>query len=316
MKTKQKWLLANLRPYNAKIPSGQQRCEIFTSSLCVDTYIAQNLVILTLSPGHQWHSWSSHLQQTQRIPSCHLWLLAWRWGSVYKAAAHAETPWSVFLSSVSAQSGYGIFHWKRWRKALCPIPPCQTHTSEFSHWPQAIVLVFTPLLPPSLPQRQLPGIPQSSTGWSTLSQLNSAYTQQEAALWQSAAPLTSREWNVAPVHKCPHLRWSLCSSYKQSTQGDTCIRQPPTDRKGSSLGGPKPSSRWSSCFPLQSMCSLTSLRQVAVFYWSVILVHSPFLEPHPWHLVYRTPKQTYQPSKQSSCPRNLCCIWQLLNYRK
>lgn len=147
---KTKWLLSKLHPCKARIPSGQQRCKIFTSSLCMDTYIAQNLVILTLSPGHQWHSWSSHLQQTQRIPSCHPWLLAWRWGSVYKAAAHAETQWSAFLSSVSAQSGYGIFHWKKWRKSLCPIPPCQTHTSEFSHWPQAIVLVLTPLLPPSL----------------------------------------------------------------------------------------------------------------------------------------------------------------------
>lgn len=112
--------------------------------------------------------------------------------------------------------------------------------------------------PFSLPQRQLPGIPQSSIGWST-EPAAQAYTQQE--VWQSAAPLTSREWNAAPVHRCPHLRWSPCSSYKQSTQGDTCIHQPPTDRKGSSLGGPKPISRCSSCFPLQLTCSFTSLRQ-------------------------------------------------------
>lgn len=216
---------------------------------------AHNLVILTLSPGHQWHSWSSRLQQTQRTPSCHPWLLAWRWGSVYKATAHAETQWSVFLSSVSAQSGYGIFHWKKWRKSLwqCPIPPCQTHMSEFSHWPQAIILVFTPLLLPSLKGSFLAFL-RGAFSWTTLSQLHSAYTQQGAALWQRSARLTSREWNVAPVHKCPHLRWSLCSSYKQSTQGDTCIRQPPTDRKGSSLGGPKPISRCSSCFPLQLTC--------------------------------------------------------------
>lgn len=115
--------------------------------------------------------------------------------------------------------------------------------------------------------------------WTTLSQLHTAYTQQGAALWQSAAPLTSREWNVAPVHKCPHLRWSPCSSYKQSTLGDTCIHQPPTDRKGNSSGGPKPSSRCSSCFPLRLMCSFTSLRQVAVFHCRVLSVLLSFLNP-------------------------------------
>lgn len=198
------------------------------------------ICILTLSLGHQWHSWSSHLQQTQRTPSCHPWLQAWRWESAYKAAAHAETQWSVFLSSVSAQSGYGIFHWKTWRKSLwqCPIPPCQNHTSEFSHWPQAIVLVFTPLLP-SLKGSFLAflGVALAEALWASCTRL----TLHREQLWQSAGPLTSREWNVAPVHKCPHLRWSLCNSYKQSTRGDTCIRQPPTDRKRSSLGGPKPS---------------------------------------------------------------------------
>lgn len=164
--------------------------------------------------------------------------------------------------------------------------------------------------PFSLPPRQLPGIPQSSIGWTTLSQLHTAYTQQEAA------PLTSREWSVAPVHRCPHLRWSLCSSYKQSTRGDTCIRQPPTDRKGSSLGGPKPISRYSSCLPLQLKCSFPSPRQGAVFYWRVVLVYSVLPQPHPWHLVCRTPKQTHQHSKQNLCPRNHCYIWQLLNYQK
>lgn len=319
MKTKHKWLLANIHPCNAKIPSAQQCCRIFTSSLCTDMYIAQNLVILTLSPGHQWHSWSSHLQQTQRTPSCHPWLLAWRWGSVYKAAAHAETRWNVFLSLVSAQSGYGIFHWKKWRKSWWqmshPSLP-NSHVWFLSVTTSHSYSVYTTpsSLPPSKAASCLAFL-SLAFSWTTLSQLHTAYTQQGAALWQSAAPLTNREWNVAPVHKCPHLRWSPCSSYKQSTLGDTCIHQPPTDRKGNSLGGPKPSSRCSSCFPLRLMCSFTSLRQVAVFHCRV-LSPSVFPEPHPQRLVCRTPKQTHQHSKQSSCPRNLCYIWQLLNYQK
>lgn len=91
-----------------------------------------------------------------------------------------------------------------------------------------------------------------------------------------AAHLTSRDWNVARVRKCPHLQWSLCSSYKQSTQGDTCIRQPPTDRKGSSLAGPKPISRCSYGFPLLNMF-IQIPNQVAAFHCRVTYSTLTFL---------------------------------------
>lgn len=121
--------------------------------------------------------------------------------------------------------------------------------------------------------------------------------------WQSMQLcLTSREWNAAPVHKCPHPQWSLCSSYRQSTQGDTCILQPPTDRKGKCSAKTKSISVCSYCLPLIDLVIQTSELRSS-FYWRVSLAHSAFPEPHPCCFVCKTSlKQTCQHAKQSLRP--------------